>query len=278
MVKSELVALKRPNKEIRKVLMDQICYELYDATKRSKNGKIPYGLVNKIVKRSKPKDPWVTRNVINFAFKKFCHNGKSEIEISKACSKLRLRKLILDQICLELQNASKSNSNNIIPHGFLDKLVNPLMEDYPWLSRDTVLDAYDDFMKERKSTAAAGALATSDEKKAHRAAASDSASDSTSQSISKKDTVKKGTVDYSDEYLRALVEAAKTEITWLFQEEKRRLAKVNGRMQNGWLKNVIQEVKDMMGIPAEVKISISTIRKRKAIILHQDSEPSDTET
>ena len=278
MVKAQLVASKRPSKETRKVLLDKICYEIYDSIKRSKNGKTPYGLVNNIVKRTKPKNPWVNRNVINFAYKKFCQNGTSDIVISKACSKIELRKLILDQICLELQNASKSNPNNIIPHRFLEKLIDSLVEDYPWLNREIILNAYEEFKKDCGSESASGNSEKSDKKKAHKAESSDSASVSVSESSSKKDADKKEATNYSDEYLRALVEAAKTEITWLYQEEKRRLAIVKGRMQNGWLKDLIQEVKETMGIPAEVKISISTIRKRKAIVLHQDSEPSDAET
>ena len=37
---------------------------------------MPHGLVTKLVKQMEDEEPWVTRNVLNFAYKKFSKNKK----------------------------------------------------------------------------------------------------------------------------------------------------------------------------------------------------------
>ena len=42
------------------------------AAKTSKNNRLPYGFVNKLIEQTKDDEPWLNRNILNFAYKKFC--------------------------------------------------------------------------------------------------------------------------------------------------------------------------------------------------------------
>ena len=73
MAKWSLGKLLRAQKKVyRDNIFDRICKEILYAAQTSKNGKVPYGCVNKIVVESKKEEPWINRNVINHAYKKFC--------------------------------------------------------------------------------------------------------------------------------------------------------------------------------------------------------------
>ena len=52
-------------------LLNDVCKELYYADLMSPTGKMPYGEVAKIIKDLKEDNPWLNRNIVNFAFKKF---------------------------------------------------------------------------------------------------------------------------------------------------------------------------------------------------------------
>ena len=49
------------------------------ATQTSKNGRVPYEVTNKLLKQS-AKKPWINRNVINFAHRKFCERTKRNLQ------------------------------------------------------------------------------------------------------------------------------------------------------------------------------------------------------
>ena len=58
--------------QLRRVkLLNEVCKELHYALLMSPTGKMPYGEVAKIIKGLKEDNPWLNRNVVNFAFKKF---------------------------------------------------------------------------------------------------------------------------------------------------------------------------------------------------------------
>ena len=67
------------NKRRRQLLLNQICEELMYIESTSPNGKMPWGTVTNIVNQTKDDNPWVTRNMITFAYKKFTNNVKEEI-------------------------------------------------------------------------------------------------------------------------------------------------------------------------------------------------------
>ena len=66
------------NKSRRKLLLNQICEELLYMESTSPNGKLPWGSVTNIVKQTQGDNPWVTRNIINFAYKKYTSKMKKK--------------------------------------------------------------------------------------------------------------------------------------------------------------------------------------------------------
>ena len=78
MGKSQLSeSLRAEKKAYRKNIIDCICNEISNAAKKSSNGKVPYGFINKLIEQSVEEEPWINWNVINFAYKKFCQKVKS---------------------------------------------------------------------------------------------------------------------------------------------------------------------------------------------------------
>ncbi len=72
------------NKRRRQLLLDQICKELMYIESTSPNGKTPWGTVTNIVNQMKDDNPWVTCNVITFAYKKFTNNLKKKLDEDEA--------------------------------------------------------------------------------------------------------------------------------------------------------------------------------------------------
>ena len=42
------------------------------AVRASENRKVPYGFVTKIINETNAEEPWINKNIISFAWKKFC--------------------------------------------------------------------------------------------------------------------------------------------------------------------------------------------------------------
>ena len=68
----------KTNRDRRSKLLNEVCRELLYTVSTSPNGKMPYGEVAKVVKNLKNDNPWINRNVINFAFKKYVKQKKEE--------------------------------------------------------------------------------------------------------------------------------------------------------------------------------------------------------
>ena len=63
---------KENNKKRREILLKQVCEEMFHAKCNSANGtKVPWGTVTKIINETKEDNPWINRNIINFAYKKY---------------------------------------------------------------------------------------------------------------------------------------------------------------------------------------------------------------
>ena len=78
MGKSQLSeSLRAEKKAYRKNIIDSICNEISNAAKKSSNGKVPYGFINKLIEQSVEEEPCINWNLINFAYKKFCQKVKS---------------------------------------------------------------------------------------------------------------------------------------------------------------------------------------------------------
>ena len=62
-------------------LLNEVCKELDYAVLTSPTGKMPYSEVAKIIKGLKEDNPWLNRNVVNFAFKKFRAKKKKNVDL-----------------------------------------------------------------------------------------------------------------------------------------------------------------------------------------------------
>ena len=60
--------MKKASRELRSNFLERICNEMNEASKTSKNKKIPWGFVPKLLNEAKSEEPWVTKNMINFAY------------------------------------------------------------------------------------------------------------------------------------------------------------------------------------------------------------------
>ena len=72
MASSELRdSLKGASRDFRNKFLERIAEEIYSATSLSKDGKVPWGFSSKILKEYREQEPWVTKNMISFVYKKF---------------------------------------------------------------------------------------------------------------------------------------------------------------------------------------------------------------
>ena len=72
MASSELRdSLKGASRDFRNKFLEKIAEEIYSAASSSKDGKVSWGFSSKILKESREQEPWVTKNMISFAYKKF---------------------------------------------------------------------------------------------------------------------------------------------------------------------------------------------------------------
>ena len=55
---------KRAEKAARRQVLDELCSKIVNEKNRSDNGRIPYGLVSRLVKETTPVCSWINRNVI----------------------------------------------------------------------------------------------------------------------------------------------------------------------------------------------------------------------
>ena len=75
-------SLKKASIELRRKFLDEVCTDMYNTLQSSKSKKLPWGYVTNILNEAKAQEPWITKNKINFAFKKFC--AKRDLEETAA--------------------------------------------------------------------------------------------------------------------------------------------------------------------------------------------------
>ena len=79
MVDSKLTkSLKEATKEFRNAFFEKICVAIDCAVCASVNGKVPYGFVIKMINKTKAEEPWINKNIISFAWKKFYGRNDSK--------------------------------------------------------------------------------------------------------------------------------------------------------------------------------------------------------
>ena len=88
-------SLNKASRELRSKFLERVCTDMYSTMKSSQTKKLPWGYVTKIVNEAKAREPWITKNKIYFAFKKFClkrnleetdDSSKSVATINKPCT------------------------------------------------------------------------------------------------------------------------------------------------------------------------------------------------
>ena len=93
-------SLCEERRKYREKVLHSLCTEISYAAKTSKNGRVPYGLINKLISQTKNEEPWINRNVLNFAYKKFCQKMES---------------LVLDTVA-KVPGGRPKGSNNLSKH------------------------------------------------------------------------------------------------------------------------------------------------------------------
>lgn len=64
-------------KEAKQLVLQKCCKDIEEATKKL-NGRKPYGIVSEMVKDLEGVCPWISRHVINFAYKKYLKEKEGE--------------------------------------------------------------------------------------------------------------------------------------------------------------------------------------------------------
>ena len=65
-------------KSLRQNVLNTICFELVTLSKQTKNGRVPYGAVSRILKENIVDNPWLNRDEISFEYKKY-KNGLAQV-------------------------------------------------------------------------------------------------------------------------------------------------------------------------------------------------------
>jgi len=69
-------SLRADKKAYRNKVIERLCAEMDYAARSSPNGNVPYGFIKKILEEIKDEEPWVNRNLISFAYRKYCARMK----------------------------------------------------------------------------------------------------------------------------------------------------------------------------------------------------------
>ena len=82
----------------------------------------------------------------------------------------------------------------------------------------------------------------------------------------------KGTTILLKQHLKESVITTKNEITCMYQEKKREYIKKGEKIPDGWLKETINNIRSIRGLPPSVRIPMSTIRNCTKSIVMQESD------
>ena len=166
-----------------------------------------------------------------------------------------LKNAFLEKVCREIDYAAATSINGKIPYGLITKIMNETKDEQPWINRNIISFAYKIFCKRKKS-----------EKPETEA---DIPSDALP--AKSKGGRPKGTTHLLKHHLKESALAAKNEITCMYHEKKKECIQKGEKIPAGWLKETIESVKIMRGLPPSVRIPMSTIRNRTKQIIMQES-------
>ena len=169
----------------------------------------------------------------------------SKLDLSKSLQADRkaYRDKVMERLCLEIRYAEGTSTNGKIPYGFLNKLLNEVQIEEPWVTRSMLNHCYRKFCQNVKVFN------------------SDSTAESTKKSSTCSGGRPVGTTNLKKHHLREVLFATKNEIATIYLNEKEKLNKKGLKLPNGWLSNKIAEISAKRGVPTNISISASTIRK-----------------
>ncbi len=166
-----------------------------------------------------------------------------------------LRRNFLERICEKMYNASQSSPTNKVPWGYVSNILKETKNDEPWLTKHKINFAFKKFCA-KKSQETKSLLGGED------------STIITSCSTTNTGGRPKGTTIIKKQHYRETFIAAKNEITSLFKKEQEEYRKKGETLPRGWLKNTIERVCRIRGLPIGTTVPLSTIRSRtKAIVL-----------
>ena len=112
-------SLRDEKKKYRQKILHKLCCEISYAAKSSKNGKIPYGFVKKMVEETKDEEPWINRNTLNFAYKKFSKHLTTNLERDQATSSTTSITTVTDKA----PGGRPKGSTNVMKHHLKEMLL-----------------------------------------------------------------------------------------------------------------------------------------------------------
>ena len=170
----------------------------------------------------------------------------SKLDLSKSlrADRKAYRGKVMERLCSEICYAEGTSTNGKIPYGFLNKLLNEVQIEEPWVTRSMLNHCYRKFCQNLKVFSDC----------------------STAKSTKKSSTCSGGrpvgTTNLKKHHLREVLFATKNEIATIYLNEKEKLNEKGLKLPNGWLSNKIAEISAKRGVPTDISISASTIRKR----------------
>ena len=166
--------------------------------------------------------------------------SKSDLSKSLRADRKAYRDKVIHRLCSEIRYAAGSSMNGKIPYGFLNKLLKDIQIEEPWVTHSMLNHTYKKFSQDIKVLEAIG---------------------SPKQSMCSGGRPR-GSTNLKKHHLREVLFAAKNEIATIYLNEKEKFKEKGLKLPNGWLNNKIAEISAKRGVPKDISISASTIRKR----------------
>ena len=165
---------------------------------------------------------------------------KSNLSKSLRADRKAYRDKVLERLCSEIKYAATASTNGKVPYGFVNKILSEIQVEEPWVTRSMLNHSYRKYCEEGKVLIAPSSK--------------DTKSCAGGRPV--------GSTHLKKHHLREVLFAAKNEIATIYLNEKEKYKEKGLKLPNGWLNNKIAEISAKRGVPTDISISASTIRKR----------------
>ena len=172
---------------------------------------------------------------------------KSNLSKSLRADKKAYREKVLKRLCDEINYAAITSKFGKVPYGFYKKILAEIKAEEPWVNHNLICFAYKKYCQRKEFESKETATKAS----------------STTSSSTRQGGRPKGSTNIKKNHLKEVLLAAKNDIATIYLCEKEKRRKEGLQLPNGWLNNKIAEIGAKRGIPIDISISPSTIRKRK---------------